>query len=109
MCQGLDQHISTPIYDPGMVQSVTIVEGVTCVGPALEIPAAKLYDLPLSPTLHQMLLSLQRKTSTPLTLIIGMYYSRVHRSVGVKTDQNLVPDVQIVLILVSLRQILRQT
>jgi hypothetical protein len=44
-------HLSTPIYNPGMVQSVTIVEGVTYVGPALEIPAAKLYDLPLPPNL----------------------------------------------------------
>ena len=42
---------STPLYNPGLVQSITLEHGVQYAGPALHIPAAKVYDQPLPPNL----------------------------------------------------------
>ncbi|KAG0566910.1 hypothetical protein KC19_7G096700 [Ceratodon purpureus] len=35
---------STPLYNPGMVQSITLEHNVQYAGPALQIPAVKVYD-----------------------------------------------------------------
>lgn len=42
---------NTPLYNPGMVQSITLEHDVQYAGPALQIPAAKVYDQPLPPNL----------------------------------------------------------